>query len=43
VKQPTDRIMDALTSQHLALVEGDMTERLRHFCRFTGIEMKMLS
>jgi len=43
VKQPTDRILDALTSQHLALVEGDMTEKLRHYCRFAGIEVQVLS
>ena len=43
VKPPTARIMDALTSQHLALVKGDVTERLRHFCRFTGIKMNVLS
>lgn len=43
VQQPTDRIMDALGSQHLALVEGNMTPKLRHFCRFAGIEMNVLS
>jgi len=43
VEQPTDRIMDQLTSQHLALVAGDMTQRLQYFSNFTGIAMKVVS
>lgn len=43
VKQPTAQIMEKLTSQHFALVKGDLTEKLRLFCRFTQIEWDVLS
>jgi len=43
VNQPTDQILSQLTSQHLALIEGNISDKLQRFCNLINIEMKLLS
>ncbi|MFH1006010.1 MAG: hypothetical protein V1800_00730 [Candidatus Latescibacterota bacterium] len=43
VKQETSLLLEKLGSQHFALVEGDVVDKLKYFCKFMGIEMELFS
>lgn len=43
VKQNTSRLLDKLGSQHFALIQGDMVNKLKHFCKIMDIDMEIFS
>ena len=41
VKENTSELLDKLGSQHFALINGDVVNRLKYFCKFMDIQMEV--
>lgn len=43
LKQNTSYLLEQLGSQHFALIKGNIVNKLKYFCKFFNIEMKIFS